>query len=84
MRTRSIAIFVHDVRGSQQAVSLMSVSALRHQLDFVSLIVREVFCTDDPTDKKLVMKASFEGLPVSRPGRRPHRATSPALLEWGV
>jgi hypothetical protein len=48
--------FIHDVRGSQQAASLMSVSALHNESDFVSLVVREVFCTDDPADKKLVMK----------------------------
>ena len=36
--------FIHDVRGSQQAASLMSVSALRHESDFVSLVVREVLC----------------------------------------
>jgi hypothetical protein len=75
---------IHDVRGSRQAASLMSVSALGQESDFVSLVVREVFCTDDPTDKKLLMKVSFEGLLVSRPGRRPHRVGSPALLEWGV
>jgi hypothetical protein len=48
--------FTHDVRGSQKAASLMNVSALRYEPDFVSLVVREVFCTEDPADKKLVMK----------------------------
>jgi hypothetical protein len=76
--------FIHDARGSRQAASLMSVSVLGHESDFVSVVVCEFFCTDDPTDKKLVMKVSFEGLLVSRPRRRPHWVGSPALFEWGV
>jgi len=48
--------FIHDVRSSRQETSLMSVSALRDESDFAGLVVREVFCTEDPTEKKLVQK----------------------------
>jgi hypothetical protein len=48
--------FIRDVGGSRQETSLMSVAALRHASDFASDVVREVFCTDDPTDRELVQQ----------------------------
>ena len=44
-----------DVRGSGRDMS-PDIAALRDESDFGSLVVQEVFCTNDVTDKKLVQK----------------------------